>query len=230
MGRVSGAFGVRGWLKVRSDCEPAEQLLKYSPWQMNTGTGWRSHVVVEGKVHGPGLVAKLADIDDSDLRSQLANANVLIAQHAANEAHAEQAAAVKVKRDEYEALSAQIGDLDKKRADLLANADMPVEGLDFGDDGVTLNGVPWDMASGEEGFDACIDIAFALNPDAQFLLSKHGGKELDEENLARVGEKAAARGLRLIVERPGTHDENVIEICDGYVRGEEPEAEQGDAA
>ncbi len=78
MGRVSGAFGVRGWLKVRSDCEPAEQLLKYSPWQMNTGTGWRSHVVVEGKVHGPGLVAKLADIDDRDQAQALAGVDIAV--------------------------------------------------------------------------------------------------------------------------------------------------------
>ena len=78
MGRVSGAFGVRGWLKVRSDCEPAEQLLEYSPWQMNTGTGWRSHVVVEGKVHGPGLVAKLADIDDRDQAQALAGADIAV--------------------------------------------------------------------------------------------------------------------------------------------------------
>jgi len=78
MGRVSGAFGVRGWLKVRSDCEPAEQLLEYSPWQMDTGTGWRSHVVVEGKVHGPGLVAKLADIDDRDQAKALAGADIAV--------------------------------------------------------------------------------------------------------------------------------------------------------
>ena len=78
MGRVSGAFGVRGWLKVRSDCEPVEQLLTYSPWQLNTGTGWRSHVLVEGKVHGPGLVAKLADIDDRDQAQALGGADIAV--------------------------------------------------------------------------------------------------------------------------------------------------------
>ena len=78
VGRVSGAFGVRGWLKVRSDCEPVEQLLKYSPWQMKTGTGWRSHVLVDGKIHGPGLVAKLEDIDDRDQARGLAGADIAV--------------------------------------------------------------------------------------------------------------------------------------------------------
>jgi len=78
MGRVSGAFGVRGWLKVRSDCEPVEQLLAYSPWQIDTGTGWRSHVLVDGKIHGPGLVAKLADIDDRDQAQELAGADIAV--------------------------------------------------------------------------------------------------------------------------------------------------------
>ena len=78
VGRVSGAFGVRGWLKVRSDCEPVEQLLRYSPWQMNTATGWHSHVLVDGKAHGAGLVAKLADIDDRDQARELAGADIAV--------------------------------------------------------------------------------------------------------------------------------------------------------
>ena len=78
MGRVSGAFGVRGWLKVRSDCEPVEQLLAYSPWQIDTGTGWRSYVLVDGKVHGPGLVAKLAGIDDRDQARELSGADIAV--------------------------------------------------------------------------------------------------------------------------------------------------------
>ena len=78
MGRVSGAFGVRGWVKVRSDCEPVERLLEYSPWQIDTATGWRSHVLVDGKVHGSGLVAKLADIDDRDQAQALAGVDIAV--------------------------------------------------------------------------------------------------------------------------------------------------------
>ena len=60
VGRVSGVYGVRGWLRVRSDCEPPEQILAYSPWQIGMGGTWRSHALEGGRRHGAGLVAKLA--------------------------------------------------------------------------------------------------------------------------------------------------------------------------
>jgi chromosome segregation ATPase len=163
------------------------------------------------------IVEALEDSSDIDLRQELNVAEATIAAHADNERHAAKAAELQTTTKEYDSLSKAIQELDNKRKAMLAEANMPVPGLDFGDDGVTLNGLPWDMASGEEGFDACIRICKALNPEASFMLSKHGGKELDEENLARVGKLAEQFGLRLIVERPGTHDDNVIEICDGYL-------------
>ncbi len=78
MGQVSGVYGVRGWLRVRSDCEPLERLLDYSPWQLKTATGWHSHTLEDGKPHGPGLVAKLATVDDRDLARQLVGADIAV--------------------------------------------------------------------------------------------------------------------------------------------------------
>jgi len=78
VGRVSGVYGVRGWLRVRSDCDPVEQLLEYTPWQMNTAAGWQSHVLEEGKVHGPGLVAKLAHIDDREQARLLVGMDIAV--------------------------------------------------------------------------------------------------------------------------------------------------------
>ena len=78
VGRVSGAYGVRGWLKVRSDCEPAEQLLGYSPWQLETDGDWRSHVLEAGRVHGAGLVVKLAAVDDRERARALVGADIAV--------------------------------------------------------------------------------------------------------------------------------------------------------
>ncbi len=78
MGRVSGVYGVRGWLRVRSDCEPVEQLLEYSPWQLKTATGWHSHVLEEGKAHGSGLVAKFATVDDREQARELVGADIAV--------------------------------------------------------------------------------------------------------------------------------------------------------
>jgi len=55
-----------------------EQLLAYSPWQLRTGTGWCSHELADGKAHGPGLVAKLASIDDREQARQLVGADIAV--------------------------------------------------------------------------------------------------------------------------------------------------------
>ena len=78
IGQVRGAYGVRGWLRVRSDCEPPERLLGYSPWHLNTAAGWRSHVLEAGRRHGSGLVAKLATVDDREQARALAGADIAI--------------------------------------------------------------------------------------------------------------------------------------------------------
>lgn len=78
MGRVSGVYGVRGWLRVRSDCEPAEQLLDYSPWQLQGAAGWRSYALEEGRCHGQGLVVKLAGVADRDAARALAGADIAV--------------------------------------------------------------------------------------------------------------------------------------------------------
>lgn len=79
VGRVSGVYGVRGWLRVRSDCEPTEQILAYSPWQLGTGGDWRSFEVEAGRPHGRGLVAKLARVDDREHAKSLVGADIAIA-------------------------------------------------------------------------------------------------------------------------------------------------------
>ena len=78
MGRVSGAYGVRGWLRVRSDCEPAEQLLGYSTWRLKTSEGWRNHALEAGKPHRNGLVVKLAAVDDRERARALVGADIAV--------------------------------------------------------------------------------------------------------------------------------------------------------
>jgi 16S rRNA processing protein RimM len=69
VGGISGAFGVKGWLKVSSYTDPPENIFKYSPWQLctaNDGRPSRAVQLVQGKLHGKGLVVQLEGIDDRD--------------------------------------------------------------------------------------------------------------------------------------------------------------------
>ncbi len=78
MGRVTGAFGVRGWLKVLSDAEPPEALLEYSPWLLQLGGEWKTYKALEGSVHGKGLIVRLQGVDDRDQAELLRGAEIAV--------------------------------------------------------------------------------------------------------------------------------------------------------
>ena len=71
MGRVTGPFGVLGWIKVHPYTEKAAGLTRYRRWWLGGEAPYAAHEVVQAKVHGSGVVAKLAGIDDRDEAAKL---------------------------------------------------------------------------------------------------------------------------------------------------------------
>jgi 16S rRNA processing protein RimM len=67
LGRVTGPFGLRGWVKVASYTEPREQILEFPRWRADLPDGTsREFSHAEGKAHGKGLVVRLAGVEDRD--------------------------------------------------------------------------------------------------------------------------------------------------------------------
>jgi 16S rRNA processing protein RimM len=66
VGQVSGVFGVRGWVKVRSYTEPRENILGLKDWLLCWPQGSQPVRVEEGRLQGKGIVVKLKGIDDRD--------------------------------------------------------------------------------------------------------------------------------------------------------------------
>ena len=62
VGKVSGCFGVKGWLKIFSYCDPRENITTYSNWIVSD----KVYNKVESKKNGKLIVAKLEGIDDKD--------------------------------------------------------------------------------------------------------------------------------------------------------------------
>ena len=78
VGRVTGLFGIRGWVKVFSHTEPRDNVLGYQPWQLEIDGALRAFEVVDGRVHGKGIVAQLAGIDDRDAAAALVGKDIVV--------------------------------------------------------------------------------------------------------------------------------------------------------
>ena len=64
LGVISGPYGTRGWVRIRSSTEPPENILRYAPWQIGRDGRWSAAGVAEGRMQGPGVVARLDGCHD----------------------------------------------------------------------------------------------------------------------------------------------------------------------
>jgi len=64
MGKVVGAQGIQGWVKVQTFTEYLDSLLDYDIWYVGNEQAWRPVEVLEANVHGKVLVAKLEGVLD----------------------------------------------------------------------------------------------------------------------------------------------------------------------
>jgi len=76
MGRVSGLYGVRGWVKIFSETEPREKILTYQPWYLGEARVPRR--LAEGRRHGKGLVIRIEGCEDRDRAAALVGQEIAI--------------------------------------------------------------------------------------------------------------------------------------------------------
>jgi 16S rRNA processing protein RimM len=77
LGRIGSPYGVLGWMHIQSFTEPLEGVLDYPIWNLRVGAGTQSsHRLVEGRVHGRSLVARLEGISDRDAAALLRGAMI----------------------------------------------------------------------------------------------------------------------------------------------------------
>ena len=76
IGRISGVFGVRGWVKVFSYTSPRANVVGYSPWFLRQDGQETSRAVLDGQAQGDGVVASLDGIGDRDAAAALIGAEI----------------------------------------------------------------------------------------------------------------------------------------------------------
>jgi 16S rRNA processing protein RimM len=83
LGRVAGAHGIRGWLRVMSFTEPEEALLDYSPWHLRGADGRdQEYAVREAAVAGRVLRVALEGVDDRNAAERLNGCEIIVARSA----------------------------------------------------------------------------------------------------------------------------------------------------
>lgn len=80
LGRVAGAFGVRGELKLESWTEPRSAIFNYQPWIVVSPSGQESTLSgVRGRDTGKHLIARFPDVDDRDVVEAMRGTEVYVA-------------------------------------------------------------------------------------------------------------------------------------------------------
>jgi 16S rRNA processing protein RimM len=76
MGRISGLFGVQGWVKVYSYTEPREAVLDYDRWLLGRKDGWQEATVAEGQRHGKTIIVRIDGYVDRDQAAKLVGLDI----------------------------------------------------------------------------------------------------------------------------------------------------------
>lgn len=128
----------------------------------------------------------------------------------------EAAAAIAKLKTDRDTMTAMLKTIETRKAEILAKAKLPVEGLEVDANGILLSGVPFEQASGAEKLRVALAIAASASPGLDDVWVKDAAI-LDDESITIVAEWAAKAGKRCWLEVVGTRDPGVIEIRDGQV-------------
>jgi len=81
LAKITGYYGVKGWVKIYSYTEPRENIVHYSALKIKRskkGEQWQDIRLDNGKVHGKGVVAHFVGYDDRDIAAGLIGAELAV--------------------------------------------------------------------------------------------------------------------------------------------------------
>ena len=78
LGRITGVFGVRGWVRIFSHTDPRENILGYTSWYLRDGKDWEQRKLLAGQAHGSGVVAQVSGCEDRDAAMALMGRDIAV--------------------------------------------------------------------------------------------------------------------------------------------------------
>lgn len=78
LGRITGLFGIKGWVKVESYTDPVESILGFRDWLLEQRNARRAVTVSEGRRHGRQVVVHVESFDDRERAAELVGAQITV--------------------------------------------------------------------------------------------------------------------------------------------------------
>ena len=77
-GTITGAYGIKGWVRVHVLTDPAENFLAFGRWQLGRRGRRRAAEFIDGRRQGRGLIARLAGVGDRPAAEALRGTEVWV--------------------------------------------------------------------------------------------------------------------------------------------------------
>jgi DNA repair exonuclease SbcCD ATPase subunit len=138
-------------------------------------------------------------IDLSEIQSKIENAEVLNQAIEAKGRASELDTTIRQFTLQADKLTTEIEKIDDEKRDRMERADWPVKGLSLGENGVMLNGLPFEQASRAERIRASVKIAMAMNPKLRLMVSQDGS-DCDMDTLKELEKMCREHDYQLILE------------------------------
>lgn len=138
---------------------------------------------------------------------------------------------VNASRGEWQKLTDQLEKIKDERAETVANAKWPIKGMTLTEDGLLMDGLPFEQASTSQRIMASVAVGMALNPKLRLLVCQHGS-DLDSATLDALDAVVKENKFQCIVELVTRSKEDeercAVVISDGEVVGAEksPDTEE----
>jgi DNA repair exonuclease SbcCD ATPase subunit len=163
-------------------------------------------------------VAELKDHDLTEIKNRIANADEINRKAQLYQERQKAARNVELLKAESEELTRRLEDILKYKQELIAGANFPIAGLDFGNGGILYQGLPFEQASSAQKLQVSLAIAMALNPKLRVIRIEDGSL-LDSDHMKIIEEMAREKDYQVWIECVDETGKVGIYIEDGEVKG-----------
>jgi 16S rRNA processing protein RimM len=78
LGRITGLFGVKGWVKVHSYTDPRENIVEFATWILELDGETHNVELEAGHNQGKTVIAKLRGVDDREQAREWIGAHIAV--------------------------------------------------------------------------------------------------------------------------------------------------------